>query len=136
MSDLDKPEVPALDGVHHVKLPVSDLDRARDWYGTRLGYQVERQFEEAGAPVGLILTHPRGGPMLGLRRNPEQAARSAGFAYFAIGVGSKSDLQGLAARLTAFGDDHAGVHPATFGWVLPLVHDPDGHELQFYATGE
>jgi hypothetical protein len=23
---------------------------------------------------------------------------------------------------------------ATIGWVLPLLHDPDGHEVRFYTT--
>jgi catechol 2,3-dioxygenase-like lactoylglutathione lyase family enzyme len=28
---------PALAGVHHLKLPVRDLARSRDWYAGRLG---------------------------------------------------------------------------------------------------
>ena len=39
----------------------------------------------------------------------------------------------LAARLTALGDDHAGVHFASRGWILPQLHDPDGHEVRFYT---
>jgi hypothetical protein len=26
------------------------------------------------------------------------------------------------------------VHYATIGWILPLLHDPDGHEVRFYTT--
>src|SRR5437763_14049530 len=26
------------------------------------------------------------------------------------------------------------VHFATIGWILPELHDPDGHEVRFYAT--
>jgi hypothetical protein len=25
------------------------------------------------------------------------------------------------------------VHFATVGWILPLLHDPDGHEVRFYS---
>jgi hypothetical protein len=39
----------------------------------------------------------------------------------------------LAERLTALGEEHAGVHWATIGWILPMLHDPDGHEVRFYT---
>jgi hypothetical protein len=39
----------------------------------------------------------------------------------------------LAARLTALGERHAGVHWASIGWILPELHDPDGHEVRFYT---
>jgi len=25
------------------------------------------------------------------------------------------------------------VHRASLGWILPLLHDPDGHEVRFYT---
>jgi catechol 2,3-dioxygenase-like lactoylglutathione lyase family enzyme len=31
-------------GIHHVKLPVSDLARSREWYERVLGFTVEREF--------------------------------------------------------------------------------------------
>ena len=61
------PDAPALAGVHHLKLPVTDLARSLDWYRSRLG------------------------------------------------------------------ESHAGVHWASIGWILPLVYDPDGHEVRFYT---
>jgi hypothetical protein len=72
--------------------------------------------------------------MFGLRRDPERAAAAAGFDYFSIGVPYKQALEALAARLTALGETHAGVHFATIGWILPATHDPDGHEARFYTT--
>jgi hypothetical protein len=32
------------------------------------------------------------------------------------------------------GQQHAGVHFATVGWILPMLHDPDGHEVRFYTV--
>jgi len=125
---------PELDGIHHVKLPVSDLDRSRAWYESRLGYRLTTEFIEDGAVMGLALAHPNGGPDLALRLNPELAARAAGFDYFAIGVPTKAAIDALAHRLTALGEQHAGVHFATIGWILPDSHDPDGHEIRFYTT--
>lgn len=127
-------DAPELDGVHHLKLPVSDLGRSRAWYESRLGYQVATEFTEDGALMGLALVHPRGGPMLALRLDPDLAARAAGFDYFSIGVPAKAAIEALARRLTALGERHAGVHFATAGWILPGTHDPDGHEVRFYTT--
>ena len=126
-------DAPALAGVHHLKLPVTDLDRSLAWYQTRLGYQLQAEFVEDGARMGLALTHPNGGPMLALRLDPERARAIAGFDYFSIGVPDKDAIDSLAARLTALGEEHAGVHFATIGWILPLLHDPDGHEVRFYT---
>jgi catechol 2,3-dioxygenase-like lactoylglutathione lyase family enzyme len=127
-------DAPELDGVHHLKLPVSDLGRSRAWYESRLGYQVATEFTEDGALTGLALVHPRGGPMLALRLDPDLAARAAGFDYFSIGVPAKAAIEALARRLAALGEHHAGVHFATAGWILPGTHDPDGHEVRFYTT--
>ena len=126
-------DVPALAGVHHLKLPVTDLARSRDWYQTRLGYQVVAEFVEQGQLMGYAMTHPNGGPPLGLRLDPDRARAAAGFDYFAIGVPDKDAIGRLANRLTALGEQHAGVHWASIGWILPLLHDPDGHEVRFYT---
>ena len=125
---------PQLDGIHHVKLPVRDLARSRAWYESRLGYRAVIEFVEQGKLMGIGMRHPCGGPEFALRLDPARAKAAAGFDYFAIGVPSKEAMEDLAARLTSLGEQHAGVHYATVGWILPLLHDPDGHEVRFYTT--
>lgn len=58
-------------GIHHVKLPVSDLARSREWYERVLGYTIELEFPDddgvvrgvggrltgAGVPIALRQTH-------------------------------------------------------------------------------
>ena len=127
------PDAPALAGIHHLKLPVTDLARSREWYESRLGYQVQMEFVEQGKLMGYGLAHPNGGPQLGLRLSPERARAAAGFDYFAIGVPDQEAIERLAERLTALGEQHAGVHWASIGWILPELHDPDGHEVRFYT---
>jgi catechol 2,3-dioxygenase-like lactoylglutathione lyase family enzyme len=126
--------IATLDGVHHLKLPVTDLDRSIDWYGSRLGYQVVIVFRDGGERTGVTMAHPQGGPALGLVQTPDKARASAGFDYFSIGVPDRARLVELADRLTSLGEPHAGVHFATLGWILPMLHDPDGHEIRFYTT--
>jgi catechol 2,3-dioxygenase-like lactoylglutathione lyase family enzyme len=124
---------PTLAGIHHLKLPVSDLARSSEWYESRLGYQVIAEIVEQGELMGLAMKHPDGGPSLALRLDPDRARAAAGFDYFAIGVPSRDDIEKLAAHLTGLGEEHAGVHRASAGWILPLLHDPDGHEVRFYT---
>lgn len=126
-------EAPALAGIHHLKLPVTDLSRLLDWYRSRLGYQVQAEFVEQGQLMGYALGHPNGGPPLALRLDPGRARAAAGFDYFAIGVPDKEAIDQLASRLSDLGEEHAGVHWASIGWILPELHDPDGHEVRFYT---
>ncbi len=126
--------VNTLAGIHHVKLPVADLDRAFEWYRSRLGYRGVMEFREQGTLMGLVMTHPAGGPDLALRLNPDLASGSAGFDFFAFGVPDEPGVHALADHFTALGDQHNGVQRTPFGWVLQGVHDPDGHEVKFYAN--
>jgi catechol 2,3-dioxygenase-like lactoylglutathione lyase family enzyme len=130
----DTAQAPALAGVHHLKLPVRDLARSRDWYASRLGYQVALEFVEDGQLMGYALRHPNGGPLLALRLDPARAEAAAGFDYFAIGVPDKAAIERLAEQLTARGETHAGVCEGALGWSLPRLHDPDGHEVRFYTV--
>jgi catechol 2,3-dioxygenase-like lactoylglutathione lyase family enzyme len=124
---------PALAGIHHLKLPVTDLARSREWYRSRLGYQVTVEFVEQGKLMGYAMEHPNGGPPLGLRLDPDRARAAAGFDYFAIGVPDRATIEQLATCLDGLGQQHAGVHRASFGWILPVLLDPDGHQLRFYT---
>jgi catechol 2,3-dioxygenase-like lactoylglutathione lyase family enzyme len=125
---------PALEGIHHLKLPVSDLDRSLAWYQDRLGYQVMREFVEDGVRMGIAMTHPNGGPDFAIRLDPDRARTAAGFDYFAIGVPGHEAIESLAAELTERGDHHAGVVRTPVGWVLLGVQDPDGHDVRFYTV--
>jgi len=124
---------PSLAGIHHLKLPVTDLGRSSEWYRSRLGYEVAAEFVEDGQLMGCALAHSNGGPPLALRLDPDRARAAAGFDYFAIGVPSRDAIEELAAHLTTLGEEHAGVQRASLGWILPYLHDPDGHEVRFYT---
>ena len=124
---------PRLAGVHHLKLPVRDLQRSASWYERTLGYTPIVEFVEEGQLMGLALNHPNGGPCLSLRLDPQRAAAAAGFDYFSIGVATHEAIDALAAHLDRLGETHAGVQQTPIGWILPMLHDPDGHEVRFYT---
>src|SRR5258708_37202391 len=118
-------DAPALAGLHHLKLPVTDLARSREWYRSRLGYQVQVEFVEQDQLMGYALSHPNGGPRLGLRLDPGRARAAAGFDYFSIGVPDKEAIDQLATRPAALGEQHAGGHRAGIRGNLAHVPCPE-----------
>src|SRR5680860_907280 len=94
-------QAPTLAGVHHLKLPVRDLDRSRAWYESRLGFELAVEFVEEGQLMGLLLRHPSGVP-------------------------DKECIETVAERLTNLGEANAGVHFAPIGWTYRCSTTPMG----------
>jgi catechol 2,3-dioxygenase-like lactoylglutathione lyase family enzyme len=128
------PDLPDLSGFHHVKLPVADLARSRDWYTSVLGLRVEIEFIEDGVLMGLGLQDASGRLRLALRLDPLRARALAGFDPIALEVPKRDDVEGWRARLDDLAQPHGGVvrgHQG--GSVLVGLHDPDGIEIRLYA---
>jgi catechol 2,3-dioxygenase-like lactoylglutathione lyase family enzyme len=126
--------MPALSGIHHVKLPVSDLARSRAWYESVLGFTVDIEFVEEGVLRGLALTDPGRSIALALRRDPVRAAALVGFDPLAILVPTRDEVLAWRAHLDALGRPHGGVVTGHRGGsVLVGLHDPDGLEIRLYA---
>jgi uncharacterized protein YndB with AHSA1/START domain/catechol 2,3-dioxygenase-like lactoylglutathione lyase family enzyme len=129
--------MPELAGIHHVKIPVTDLERARDWYGRVFGLEVTHVFPDAdgvlrgvGGPVPGL-----GDTLLALRANPEAARGCRNFDPVSFGVGARTDLDAWAAHLDTLGVPHSPVIEATLGWLL-VFDDPDGLQLHLYSWAE
>jgi catechol 2,3-dioxygenase-like lactoylglutathione lyase family enzyme len=122
-----------LTGVHHVRLPVRDLERSFAFWHELLGYERDFDFAGPSGARGWALKHPRGGPDLVLWRDPEKAAAASGFPWFSFGLPSAEDLQALARELDRRGIHHDGVQDGLVGLKLPFVEDPDGHLISFYV---
>jgi catechol 2,3-dioxygenase-like lactoylglutathione lyase family enzyme len=120
-----------LAGIHHVRLPVSDLERSFAFFSELLGY--EREFDFPGGS-GWALRHAGGGPKLVLWDDPALAAATAGFPWFSLGLPSAQAVRDLAAELDSRGIPHGGVQPAFVEVKLPAVQDPDGHLIGFYVS--
>ena len=126
--------MPDLSGFHHVKLPVADLGRSRDWYTSVLGLRVEIEFVEDGVLRGLALADASGRLRLALRLDPVRAAALAGFDPIALEVPKRDDVEAWRDRLDDLGQPHGGVVTGHKGGsVLVGLHDPDGIEVRLYA---
>ena len=92
------------------------------------------EFVERSRLVGYGMSHPNGGTLLTRRLDPEQAAKTAGWVYFEMGVPDTTSLTELADRFDGLGIPHGPVARTPIGWLLPGVFDPDGHEMRFYVS--
>jgi catechol 2,3-dioxygenase-like lactoylglutathione lyase family enzyme len=91
---------PSVVGVHHLKLPVIDLHRSREWYESILGFRVQTEFRDNDSIVQGVagtLTDRSGSVViaLALRQNPEVARQMSGFDPLALSVTAP---RGLSAR--------------------------------------
>jgi catechol 2,3-dioxygenase-like lactoylglutathione lyase family enzyme len=121
------------DGIHHVKLPVTEVTRSRDWYQRVLGLDQDLEFVEDGVLMGAILRDPEGRVCLGLRCEPERAAALTGFDPIALAVGTVAGLEAWQRRLDDLGEKCDGIVSGHYGSALIGLRDPDGIEVRFYT---
>ncbi len=119
-------------GLHHVKIPVTDLSRSRAWYERVFDLQPVMEFPDKDVVRGVVY-QPKNAFTLAQRENPAAARGIAGFDPFAILLQGEPDVRAWADRLDALDIAHSAVIEATIGWLLSF-HDPDGLELRFYTA--
>lgn len=122
-----------LNGFHHVKLPVSDVARSRDWYRAVMGLQVDLEFVEDGVLMGVAMRDPGGGTCLAARHDPVRAAALAGFDPVTFAVPTLEALQEWQQRFDGLAETHGGIVAGHQGWALVGLHDPDGIEVRLYT---
>jgi catechol 2,3-dioxygenase-like lactoylglutathione lyase family enzyme len=133
----DDPAVePALAGVHHLKIAVSDLDTSIAWYERVLrAHRVERfdHRDDTGALFGVIVELPGVDIPIELRLSPETAAATAGHDPITFGVTDRTELDYWVAHLDRQGVDHS---PVITGFVGHLVRftSPDGLAIRIYTN--
>jgi catechol 2,3-dioxygenase-like lactoylglutathione lyase family enzyme len=126
----------AINGFHHVKLPVSDVPASRDWYARVLGLTAHIDFVEDGELMGVAMRDPDGSMDLALRRDPARAAALAGFDALALLVPTADALDRWQRHLADLGEPHGGIVTGHAGRVLVGLHDPDGIEVRLYLPIE
>jgi catechol 2,3-dioxygenase-like lactoylglutathione lyase family enzyme len=124
--------VGAVSGLHHVKLPVRDVERSVEWYGRAFGFTRDWESREDGVLCGAALRHPESGLRLALRRDPERAAALAGFDTLCLAVGTAGDLDAVLDRLDEQGLHHGSPFAGRGGDAVD-VPDPDGHLVRLHT---
>ncbi|TDD63452.1 hypothetical protein E1263_00430 [Kribbella antibiotica] len=128
--------IPPFAGIHHLQIPVSDLDRSIDWYSKVLGARRRSEVDHkpSDAPLfAVVLEVPGLGAGLELRLNPTAAAGMAGCGPLALAVEDPADLDAWVEHLDAIGVEHSPVLVGIVGWVI-VVPDPDGLKLRIYTN--
>lgn len=100
---------------------VTDLDRSQDWYAALFG-----RGPDATPMPGLLEWHLGEGYGVQVFAEPGRAGHSST-------VLCETDLDAVAARLSATGLDHQGVEHATSSRILRLL-DPDGNRVVLIGT--
>jgi catechol 2,3-dioxygenase-like lactoylglutathione lyase family enzyme len=119
---------PTLSGLHHLKLPVTDLDASLDWYQRVFGAQHLPQFDhidDDGARYAVIIAIPGLSTPLELRWAPDGAATMRGCDPINLAVESVATLDAWARHLESAGAEHSSVIEGGAGHLL-VIADPDG----------
>ncbi|MDX3188580.1 VOC family protein [Streptomyces sp. MN03-5084-2B] len=111
-----------IEGFHHVKFPVRDLARSREWYERVLGLEVTHEFPDDGVPVAL-------------RVQETAAAGLAGFDPVCFSIADRAAAEAWIARLDELGVEHPPLFEATTGWMVRCT-DPDGTEIRLYSLSK
>jgi catechol 2,3-dioxygenase-like lactoylglutathione lyase family enzyme len=126
-----------LAGVHHVKMPVTDLAQSLHWYRQVFGLRPTIEFPDADGVVrgfsgeipGLLPT------LVSFRVNPAAVEGCRGFDPVSFAVQSRDDLERWVEHLDSLDVKHSPIVEASIGWLL-IFDDPDGLTLHLYTWAE
>jgi len=136
----------AAEGIHHLRLTVTDLQRSRDFYTRLLGFGVAAESPPPDDPSadevfkilfgGVVLI--RGNLLLGLRPVAPAGDRfdpdRVGLDHLSFGVPSRDDLERAARLLDENGVTHGEITTlSSFGIDVLPFEDPDCIQLELTA---
>ncbi|MEZ4619864.1 MAG: VOC family protein [Caldilineaceae bacterium] len=121
--------------VHHLRLTVSDVARARDFYTKILNFAVAMEL-----PPGVLLSN--GSVLLGLGPAPQRPLAGdrfdenrVGLDHLSLSVASYADLERAVQHLDAHGVPHGEIKDlgSGFGIYVLEFRDPDNIQLELTA---
>lgn len=134
------------EGIHHLRLTVTDVDRSRQFYTSLLGFEVAVESPPADDPSadevfkilfgGVVMI--RGNLLMGLRPMAPSADRfnpdRVGLDHLSFGVASRGDLEDAVRLFDEHGVQHGAItNLAGFGIDVLPFEDPDGVQLELTA---
>ena len=127
--------MPAIEGVSHVALTVTDINRSVEWYSKLFDAQVlMEQHEDAFDRVALLVA-----PIIvGLTKHKDARGEDrftetrAGLDHLSFGVPDRAGLDEWAKRMDELGIAHGPIRDVEYGSTL-VARDPDNIQLEFFA---
>ena len=123
-----------LQGIAHVAVTVTDLERSKAWYGRVLGWEPVMEGEGEGVrfSVGAVA-----GTLLGLRQYDDRRGDAfdptrIGLDHLAFDGGTVADLREWEQRFHELEVSCTPTEETSFGFVLNFK-DPDGIALEVFA---
>jgi glyoxylase I family protein len=123
--------------VHHLRLTVADVDRARDFYMRVLGFE-----QIASLPTGALLTNGSiilgvGPPPDGVRPGDSFDESRVGLDHLSLAVSDRAALDDAVRALNEAGVEHGGVVDLEdFAIHVLNFRDPDNIALELTAAFE
>ena len=129
--------MPAITGISHVDLSVTDLERSDAWYRELLG--AVPLFGGRNDAHGLdvrYLVEPQSMVIIGLEQHDANEGsavdeRRVGLDHLAFNVGTRAELDAWLARLDELGITHSGISEED-PWDVLVFRDPDNIQLEFF----
>jgi glyoxylase I family protein len=136
----------AVDGIHHLRLTVTDVQRSREFYTSLLGFEVAAESPPDDDPAakavfkvlfgGVVLI--RGNLLMGLRPMAPAGDRfdpdRVGLDHLSFGVASRDELEVATRLFDERGVTHGAItRLASFGIDVLPFEDPDGMQLELTA---
>jgi catechol 2,3-dioxygenase-like lactoylglutathione lyase family enzyme len=128
--------LPDILGIHHLKFPVSDLERSCEFYSRVLGARRLEHLDHYDANkqlYAIILEVPNLGTHLELRLNAPQAMHGKGFDPVTLKVEGRADLHKWIDHLQVERVAHSPLLTAYVGWLVAF-EDPDGRRIRLYTN--
>lgn len=123
-------------GINHVILTVSDLQKARQFYGDLLGFEIKEippefgqmaYFNIGSSPATIwLLTHSQTPP------GDRFSEFRVGLDHLAFTAPSKEALHELADKLIKAGVNTKGVELFANQWLYVAFRDPDNIQLEYW----
>ncbi len=128
-------EIPSFTGIHHLKVPVTDVEVSAAWFERAFGAQRVERFdhrEKDGTLYAAMMMLPGVPSPIELRHASKAAKATSGYDPFTFGVKDKAALDRWIERFDALGIDHTPVVTGYIGHVIGL-DTPDGLALRIYT---
>ena len=132
--------MPAVSGIHHVSVTVTDIERSVPWYSELLG--LTKLMEEShpdGTGYAVVLGKPDWSMCVGLHTHPtnerERFEESrTGLDHIGFMVSGRAELDAWESKLTELGVEHSPVNDQG-GYAVLVFRDPDNIQLEFMSMG-